>query len=189
VIVVYAFSTPNSIRVPIALEELGLEYELKSVNVRQSLEARARVFEQLFFQVSGIGPAFGQAGFSKRQAQEQLPLVIARFDAEAKRTLAVLDSVLARRAYCSGEEYTIADIAQFGWCGAGSLPEWISRQVPMWRDGTKTSPPELRSSGRSGKSPRWCRAPNRVAFRQAGARARSGASRSSRARTGRKRIR
>jgi predicted MFS family arabinose efflux permease len=35
VIVVYAFSTPNSIRVPIALEELGLEYELKSVNVRQ----------------------------------------------------------------------------------------------------------------------------------------------------------
>jgi GST-like protein len=30
---VYAFSTPNSVRVPIALEELQLEYEIRSVNV------------------------------------------------------------------------------------------------------------------------------------------------------------
>jgi glutathione S-transferase len=29
VIEVYAFSTPNSVRVPIALEELGLDYELR----------------------------------------------------------------------------------------------------------------------------------------------------------------
>ncbi len=32
---VYAFATPNSLRVPIMLEELGLPYELKSVNVRK----------------------------------------------------------------------------------------------------------------------------------------------------------
>ncbi len=64
--------------------------------IPKSLEAGPRVFEQLFFRFSGIGPAFGQVGFFKRQAVEQLPLVIARFDAEAKRTLAVLDSVLAR---------------------------------------------------------------------------------------------
>jgi glutathione S-transferase len=32
---VYAFATPNSLRVPIALEELGLAYELRSVNVRK----------------------------------------------------------------------------------------------------------------------------------------------------------
>jgi GST-like protein len=31
----YAFSTPNSVKVPITLEELGLPYELKSVNVRK----------------------------------------------------------------------------------------------------------------------------------------------------------
>jgi GSH-dependent disulfide-bond oxidoreductase len=132
---VYAFSTPNSVRVPIALEELGLEYELAAVNVRkgeQKLAAfqalnpngkvpvivdseapnggsftltesgaillylaekagrllpldgvgRARVFEQMFFQASGIGPAFGQAGFFKKQAPEQIPLAIARFHAE-----------------------------------------------------------------------------------------------------------
>jgi GST-like protein len=32
---VYAFSTPNSVRGPIGLEELGLDYELEPVNVRK----------------------------------------------------------------------------------------------------------------------------------------------------------
>lgn len=31
---VYAFSTPNSIKVPIALEEAGLDYSLHSINIR-----------------------------------------------------------------------------------------------------------------------------------------------------------
>jgi GSH-dependent disulfide-bond oxidoreductase len=32
---VHAFATPNSVKVPIALEEMGLAYELKPVNVRK----------------------------------------------------------------------------------------------------------------------------------------------------------
>jgi glutathione S-transferase len=32
---VYAFSTPNSVKVPIALEEMGLEYRLHSINIRK----------------------------------------------------------------------------------------------------------------------------------------------------------
>jgi GST-like protein len=32
---VYAFATPNSVKVPIALEELGLPYRLLSVNIRK----------------------------------------------------------------------------------------------------------------------------------------------------------
>jgi GSH-dependent disulfide-bond oxidoreductase len=32
---VYAFSTPNSVRVPIALEELELPYEIEAINVRK----------------------------------------------------------------------------------------------------------------------------------------------------------
>lgn len=32
---VYAFATPNSIKVPIALEELGLDYKLHAINVRK----------------------------------------------------------------------------------------------------------------------------------------------------------
>src|SRR6266404_7646344 len=165
---VYLFSTPNSIRVPIALEELGLHYEVIPVNVRKGeqklakflamnpngkvpvlvdpdgpgdmaftltesaailiylaektgllipldLFERARVFEQMFFHVTGIGPAFGQVGFFKRQAPEQIPLAISRFEAEAERTLRVLDGVLGRSKFVAGDNYSIADITHFGW--------------------------------------------------------------------------
>jgi GST-like protein len=40
---------------------------------------------------------------------------IQRFHAEAERTLAVLDSILARRKFAAGDVYTIADIAHYGW--------------------------------------------------------------------------
>lgn len=164
---VYAFATPNSIKVPIALEELDLEYTLHSVNVRQGEQkspsfvalnanakvpvlvdteapgqplvltesaailvylaeregrllprdgaARARVFEQLFFHASGLGPAFGQAGFFQRQASAPQPLAIERFANEARRTLHVLDGVLAQRSFVAGDTFSIADIAHFGW--------------------------------------------------------------------------
>jgi GSH-dependent disulfide-bond oxidoreductase len=164
----YAFSTPNSVRVPIALEELDLPYEIEAVNVRKGEQkqpgylainpngkipvlvdmegpsgepltlsesgailvylaektgkllprsgvGRARVFEQMFFHLTGIGPAFGQLGFFKRQASEQIPFAIARFQAESERVLAVLEGVLSQRRYVAGDDFTIADITHFGW--------------------------------------------------------------------------
>lgn len=77
--------------------------------------ARARVFEQLFFHASGLGPAFGQAGFFQRQAAEPQPLAIQRFSVEANRTLDLLDHLLAERPFVAGDAFTIADIAHFGW--------------------------------------------------------------------------
>lgn len=165
---VLAFATPNSVKVPIALEELGLEYELKTVNIRQGqqkapefvavnpnakvpvlidsegangqplvltesaailvylaekhgrllptdAEFRARVFEQLFFHASALSPAFGQSGFFLKLAPEPLPVAISRFHGEAKRTLGVLNGVLARAEFVAGNEFSIADIAHFGW--------------------------------------------------------------------------
>lgn len=38
---VHAFATPNSVKVPIALEEMGLEYNLKPVNVRKNEQRQA----------------------------------------------------------------------------------------------------------------------------------------------------
>ena len=43
---VYAFATPNSVKVPIALEELGLPYALHGVNVRRG-EQKAPEFVAL----------------------------------------------------------------------------------------------------------------------------------------------
>lgn len=165
---VYAFATPNSVRIPIALEELGLPYELKPVNVRKGEQktaafltlnpnskvpvlvdsegpdgnpfvltesgailiylaektgrllpahgaGRYRVFEQILFHGTGIGPSLGQAGYFQRQAPEAVPFAIERFRNEASRTLRVLDGVLGKSSYVAGEEFTIADIAHFGW--------------------------------------------------------------------------
>ncbi|MBB1250943.1 glutathione S-transferase family protein [Rhizobium sp. G21] len=159
---VHAFATPNSVKVLIALEEMGLSYALKPVNVRkgeQKFEAflalnpngkvpvlvdegfvltesaailvylaektgrllpqdgigRARVFEQLFFHASGLSPAFGNAGFFKRSSTEPQPIAEARFTTEAERILGLIDAKLGGQAFVAGEEFTIADIAHFGW--------------------------------------------------------------------------
>jgi len=69
----------------------------------------------MFFQVSGIGPAFGRVGYFKRQAPEAVPPAIDRFEAEAQRTLAALEGLLAQLAFVAGDEFAIADITHFGW--------------------------------------------------------------------------
>ncbi|SOC83039.1 glutathione S-transferase [Ensifer adhaerens] len=166
---VYAFATPNSVKVPIALEELGLAYDLKPVNVRKGEqkdaafvalnanakvpvlvddalvltesaailvylaektgkllpsdgEGRARVFEQLFFHASALSPAFGNAGFFKRSSPEPQPIAEARFTNEAERILGLLDDKLANQAFIAGNDFTIADIAHFGWLWRRQFP-------------------------------------------------------------------
>jgi len=164
---VHAFATPNSLKVPIALEEMGLDYRLVPVNLRQGEQKttafkamnpngkvpvlidrsipeegdlvlsesaailihlaektgrllpkdgprRGKVFEQLFFHASGLSPAFLQAFQLAIQSSPQ-PEAKARALAEVERTLGVLNHVLERHPYAAGDEYSIADIAHFGW--------------------------------------------------------------------------
>ena len=163
----FAFATPNSVKVPIMLEEVGAEYRLTNVNIRageqKSLEhlarnpngkvpvivdaegpggkpvtivesaailiylaekfgklipadpvERIRMFEWMFFHASGLGPAFGNAGYFQKLAPSPAPLAIERFSAEARRTLGVLDQRLGQAEFLAGP-YSIADIVNFGW--------------------------------------------------------------------------
>jgi len=163
----YAFATPNSVKVPILLEELGADYTYHPVNIRQGEQkapafltlnpngkvpvivdsdgpdgepititesaailiylakkfgrlipeaetSRVRMFEWLFFHAAGLGPAFGQSGYFQKLAPEPILAAIERFHGEAKRTLKVLDGRLGEVEYLAGE-YSIADIANFGW--------------------------------------------------------------------------
>ena len=159
---VHAFSTPNSVKIPIALEELGLPYALRPVNIRKGEQrapdylalnpngkvpllvdgdlvlpesgailvhlaeksgrllptdpvARARAFEWLFVQLSGTGPAFGQSGYWQKLAAERNDAAIARYAGEAERLADLIDAHLARNEWFAGQEYSIADIAHFGW--------------------------------------------------------------------------
>ena len=164
---IYAFSTPNSVKVPIALEELGLDYTLHAVNIRQSGqkapdflarnpnakvpvlvdgdltltesaailvylaektgkllpasgEGRARVFEQLFFHASGLGPAFGNAGFFRKFA----------FGGEAQRIIGLLDDILGRQRFVAGDDLSIADIAHYGWLWRRQFAEVSVNEAP-----------------------------------------------------------
>ena len=95
-----------------------------------SSAARYETLQWLMFQMAGIGPMFGQVGFFHKFAgkdyEDKRPR--ARYVAEAKRLLEVLDGRLAGRRWIMGDAYTIADIATFGWVrnligfyGAGDL--------------------------------------------------------------------
>jgi GST-like protein len=79
--------------------------------------ARYRTMQWLMFQMSGIGPMFGQVGFFHKFAgkdfEDKRPRD--RYVAESKRLLGVLDQDLAQHAWIAGDDYSIADIATFPW--------------------------------------------------------------------------
>jgi GST-like protein len=89
----------------------------------QEAQARAQTFEQLFVHASGLSPAFGQAGYFLRFAPEVLTHAIERFSGEANRQLRMLDALLSKRQFVAGDEYSIADIAHFGWIWRRAFPD------------------------------------------------------------------
>lgn len=179
----YAFPTPNSIKVPVLLEELGADYRYHPINVRAGEQktpehlarnpnakvpvivdsdgpggqpitvtesaailiylaekhgrfipadpvARVRSFEWLMFQAAGLGPMFGQSGYFLKLAPEPIPAAIDRFHNEAKRNMRVLDGRLAESEWLAGNEYSIADIATYGWIWRRAFAEVDFSEAP-----------------------------------------------------------
>jgi GST-like protein len=91
---------------------------------------RYQTLQWLMFQMSGIGPMFGQVGFfhkfAGRDYEDKRPRD--RYVTESARLLRVLEQRLTGREWIMGEAYTIADITTFPWInnligfyGAGEL--------------------------------------------------------------------
>ena len=107
--------------VPIALFESGaiLIYLAEKTGQLMPHDAAGRyqTIQWLMFQMSGIGPMFGQVGFFNKFAgkdyEDKRPRD--RYVAESKRLLGVLDRRLADRAWIMGDTYSIADVATFPW--------------------------------------------------------------------------
>lgn len=72
---------------------------------------RAITWQWLMFQVSGIGPMFGQAIHFSHYAAERHPYAIERYSREVQRLMRVLDKRLAEAEWLAGSTYTIADMA------------------------------------------------------------------------------
>ncbi len=79
--------------------------------------ARTECLNWLFWQMGSapyLGGGFGHFYF---YAPEKIKYAIDRFSMETKRQLDVLDRRLAETRYLAGDEYTIADIANWAWYG------------------------------------------------------------------------
>jgi GSH-dependent disulfide-bond oxidoreductase len=78
---------------------------------------RYETIQWLMFQMSGVGPMFGQVGFFNKFAgkdfEDKRPRD--RYVGESKRLLGVLERRLTGREWLMGDAYTIADMAIFPW--------------------------------------------------------------------------
>jgi len=77
---------------------------------------RLETIQWLFWQMSAVGPMFGQVGyfhrFAGREYKDKRPL--GRYVGESKRLLGVLNRRLEGRSWIM-DDYSIADIATLGW--------------------------------------------------------------------------
>lgn len=100
---------------PLVLSESGaiLWYLAEKTGRFLPTEARARAVchQWLMFQMSGVGPMFGQNAHFSFYAKDKHPYSIDRYANEVTRLLRVLDGRLAEVPYLAGDDYTIADMA------------------------------------------------------------------------------
>jgi GST-like protein len=160
----FTFGSTNGHKVAIALEELGLAYDVHTVNVfagegrapeflalnpagkipvmrdrdadlvltesdaillyladkvgrlvPPSGRERIRAIELLFMQASLQGPMFGQRMHFSVFSAETVPYGIRRYEEQGEIIDGLVDHLLSGRSYFLGAEYSIVDIAFYGW--------------------------------------------------------------------------
>ncbi|RYZ80705.1 MAG: glutathione S-transferase [Proteobacteria bacterium] len=96
---------------------------------------RAQVTSWLMFQMSGIGPIFGNFNYAK---SNNIPPMATRFDVEAQRVIEVMNKQLAQNEYLAGSFYSIADISTYSWMVAGMKlnSAWFEKapNIRRWMD-------------------------------------------------------
>lgn len=76
---------------------------------------RGELLSWLMFVASGIGPYSGQAVHFRHYAPEPKEYAVNRYDFEVERHYKILDARLAKQPYVLGSNYTIVDMALWGW--------------------------------------------------------------------------
>jgi len=94
-------------------------------------QPRAEMLAWLMFIASGIGPFSGQAVHFRHVAPDPKVYALNRYDYEAHRHWKLLESLLAERHYILGQDYSIVDMAFWGW--ARLLPYVLGTGDETWR--------------------------------------------------------
>ncbi len=159
----YYHPSPNPLKVALLIEELGLSYEVASVDTFKGEQhgadylkvnpnakvpaivtadgatvfdsnaillylaedagrflppagaKRGELLSWLFFVATGLSPFSGQAVHFLHMAPEKLPYAQNRYTREVERHYRILDERLATERYLAGGEYSVADMALWGW--------------------------------------------------------------------------
>lgn len=82
---------------------------------RGGAAARGRLLSWLMFVATGLGPYCGQAVHFRHFAPDPKAYAETRYRFEAERHAGILDARLAEHPFVLGEEYTIVDMAVWGW--------------------------------------------------------------------------
>ncbi|MGI4813480.1 MAG: glutathione S-transferase family protein [Janthinobacterium lividum] len=77
--------------------------------------SRGQFLSWLMFVASGIGPYSGQSVHFRHHAPKDNDYALNRYDFEAERHWKIIDDRLASRRYMLGDEYTVVDMAVWGW--------------------------------------------------------------------------
>lgn len=93
---------------------------------------KAQVMSWLMFQMSGIGPNLGNYYYAK---QNDIPVMLSRFELESLRLLGVMETRLNQVSYLAGNFYSIADIATYPWIESYLTlkPEWFADKPAIQR--------------------------------------------------------
>lgn len=103
---------------------------------RQAKE-RWEAIKWLQFHASSMGPTLGQRVHFEIFATDKIPTVIERYRDLTERTFATLDTHLSRRTWLAGDEYSIADIATFGWTHIANICNFSfarHRHLSRWHE-------------------------------------------------------
>lgn len=79
---------------------------------------RAKILPWVMFQMSAVGPNFGNYHYGLTYMEVKTPAFIERFRKESLRIISVLNDQLTSHTYLAGDFYSIADICTFHWVAA-----------------------------------------------------------------------
>ena len=92
------------------------------------IDEKSHVMQWVMFQMSGVGPIFGNYFYGLKSLHPFNQAYVDRFEKEAHRLLGVMEIQLARHTYLAGEEYTIADMCMYFWIAKFMtlVPDWFA---------------------------------------------------------------
>jgi GSH-dependent disulfide-bond oxidoreductase len=83
--------------------------------IAKDLRGQVDTLQWLMWQMGGLGPMLGQNHHFRHYAPEKIEYGINRYTNETSRLYGVLNKRLVDRAFITGKQYTIADMACYPW--------------------------------------------------------------------------